>query len=593
MQQSELASMGTKSPELGHNLDSLDRGHQLKASHLIFKKFLEIILMICNWDLFLIYKVDNKQDGRAKDRVLVSSPELQIGQNNFDRWQERFRKPFLFLIGLLSLRLAIISLVQVIDMVLLDLYIFDSDRLNNLSGSTRSQIIGFLSTNVLRTFMPSYYRAVIGNVLKFGKSVRDPFWSLTGVTVFLEIVLAPPVFYLFIIVPLNQRKKPLDSPNQRLMLDPTREIRRIDYIIKRKLESILIECSRDRLDLGKLEQIADLRPLMFNQNWFHSIYRKSLIMCSLVVVQNVTLLATSIYSLSQIAKKSICTIQQIDDCSYGNIFSAYDAIYITEVIVTFILGAVYFNLVMLFFVCTNIAAQLSVIKGVNYELNQCLTALSIYNMRSRQSDLSDYERTIFSANPSLESSSRHLPSYLFRREERSGEQEIELSLLKTYIKLVVTSDEMKHTARFIGTVTELILEMIGYLIFTIFVSFIYNGFAVQMTHVVLFINCFLLTNPMMLACSYVFARTVALEKVAWSILAELSIYLTQRKGYPRLYNSNEQIEVLATRWRRLVHSHALSDQRIASSPFGLRMTYKQVINIDFFIITIALVLVTR
>lgn len=89
-----------------------------------------------------------------------------------------------------------------------------------------------------------------------------------------------------------------------------------------------------------------------------------------------------------------------------------------------------------------------------------------------------------------------------------------------------------------------------------------------------------------------FAHTIQLEKVAWSILAELAIYqdLSQRKEGLKWCKLSERIEMLAGRWRKLVLSYSLTSRRNASKPLGLSMTYGQMLNIDYLVLSAILVL---
>lgn len=116
-----------------------------------------------------------------------------------------------------------------------------------------------------------------------------------------------------------------------------------------------------------------------------------------------------------------------------------------------------------------------------------------------------------------------------------------------------------------------------------------------MTKVVLVIDCYIIAYPMMLVCSFAFARTIELEKAAWSVLAELANYqeLAQQNDNLVSCKSSEHIEALARPWRKLVRSYALSSQHNASRPFGLSITYKHTMSIDYFVVSAALFLFRR
>lgn len=584
----------TRSRSSGFNgkeeASNINDQYQSSLLNSLFKKYLEFILTLCNWDLFSIYKSDSHHSSSDTRHLTKSLPELRVRQDNFDRWRTRFRVPLLCLIGYLSGRLFIICTVKIADIILMDSYIFNSTRLHSLSNSSQAQLKEFLLFNPVRKILPSYYRSTIEQVVKYDQLMRDPYVSLSVQTVLLEILMAGPLILMYVIVPLTLRDKVMNSPNHRFMMDPWREILRIDFIIRWHLNRMLIESSKSRLVARQLKQVASLRPNIFTASWYHSSYRYSLTMSGFAMLECIASLILLFTAFYHVTKKDLCAIKQVEECIYSNILTLNDSIYIAEIIMAVFWIAVAFMLVNLVLNYTNIIAQLKMVRGANEDLSLCLKMISAYNVYFSLNQVHYSDRDRFKFNLQLSNL-----SYLLEDQDRAKEEEIELVLLRTYIKLVVTGDEIKRTAQFLGLGCEVAFELTGFVFFVLCMNYIYTDSKIQPTQIVLLINCYTLTNPVMLLCSYAFSRTIELEKIAWSILAELSTYqeVVQRRGNLRLYNSNEHIEVLARRWRKLVHSYALSDRRIASSPFGLSMTYGQVINIDYFVLTVAIVLIIR
>lgn len=580
--------------EASENNLNIDEDYQLSRLHSTYKKVFESLLTRCGWDMFLIYKSNHEHRSLAAKHLIASVPELRMGRNYFDQWWTLIRVPLLVVLGYLCIKLTLTSLVKIADVLLLD-HIFDSSVPHNGSLSIQAQFEEFTLLNSLRRITPSHYQAALEQVVKRDQSVRDLFRSLTGVTVFLEIILAPPLFLLYIVVPRLYRKNPLNSPNQRFMFDPKREICRIDFVIKKHLRRILHESLGNQIVRNQLKQVADLRPCTFSAKWHRSLYDYSMIMSLVWLCQSVIWLAAAVHFFYGRAKRDLCMIRQIEDCVYGNLFDWDDTLYLCEVSLATYLGATYYSQVIVVLISINIIFQLTIVRSLSEDLNQCLATLSAYNTRSEELEAYNSGRSQLAEIHRVTLHGQPLDSGYLRGQGRVREKEVELSLLRTYIKLVVANDEIKQNAQFMGRMIETALSMIGFIVFTIFVSLVYGNSKIQATHVVVLTNCFLFTNPAMLACSFVFARTTELEKIAWSILAKLSIYqdLTQRKGSQSLYNPDELIEVLARRWRKLVGSYTLSNRGIASSLFGLSMTYKRIINIDFFIISAVLVLMTH
>lgn len=61
----------------------------------------------------------------------------------------------------------------------------------------------------------------------------------------------------------------------------------------------------------------------------------------------------------------------------------------------------------------------------------------------------------------------------------------------------------------------------------------------------------------------------------------------------RSCKSAEHIEILPGRWRKLVLSYALSSRRNASKTLEFSMSYGQMLNIDYLVISAVLVFIKR
>lgn len=224
----------------------------------LYKKYFEALLVLCGWDLFAIYR-----EGRTKYRFPLI-PEFRVGRNGLDKWRERLRIPILCLICYLGVRLTIFGLVKVADAVLLDVYVFNSTHIQSLSDSSRDQLDAFLSPSLGRYIMPDYYQTTIKQVMKLGDSVKEPFDSMSTTTNLLELIITVPLFFFYFLVPLTHQRTPLNASIQRFMLEPSREINRIDSAIKRQLDSLLHESSGSQAVRGQLAQVASLRPPVYS-----------------------------------------------------------------------------------------------------------------------------------------------------------------------------------------------------------------------------------------------------------------------------------------------------------------------------------------
>lgn len=583
-----LASIEEESQGHGHarNDFELSQEYQLSSLHSVYRRYLEVLLLVFGWDLFAVYK---SHDDPARNRPRASFPvELQIGRDRFDRWRRRIRISVTILICCLVFRLMTVGLMKIADAVLLDMYIFNPTRIHGLSNSSRSQLDSFLSPNPVRSMMPTYYQKLIQQVLDHRHSIKAAYDSIADAASLFEVFISISLSYIFIFVPLTHRKNPLDAPIERFMLDPARELRRIDSATKRYLDDLLDVSLGARLIRERSDQVAGLRPHTFSAKWFHHLYSLSLPVSLLVLVQTSIAVAAFFYALYLMIEKPLCIINGGGDCSYRSMFTASDLSHMVDIVAGTCGTVVIYALLGLVLVCTNIISQLALVQAINEDLNRCLSMLEDANKHSPDQLSLDYNRN--------QSTGHHLEGADWRLlDDLRAEQEIELCLLKTYVRLVISLGEISRIADFVARIIETVLIVIGCVVLTILVNLIYNDLKIPTTQAILLFNCYFISNPLMLICAYAFAHTIELEKIGWSILAELAIYqeLVERKGNVILSRSSERIELLADRWRKLVQSYALSSRCNASRPLGLSMTYGQVLNVDFFVISMVLVLIRR
>lgn len=560
----------------------LSQEYQLSALHCKYRGYLKGWLLVLGWDLFAVYKNDHQHaKNRTKCRNLFP-PALQISRDNFDQWRRKVRIPVTMLICCLVFRVMTVGLIKIFDAVLLAKYIFNATRLDNLGGSSRALLDAYLSPNFVRSITPTYYQ-------KFMQRVMDPsikvLYNVTGTTSLFKALIAVSSFYIFILVAITNGKNPLNAPIERFMLDPSRELRRIDLATERHIDALIQGNPRNQRILRHPEQVASLRPCTYEAKWFHYLHRLSLRILAIVLMQTAIRTAALFYANYLSVKEPLCAINKIENCNFWSVFTVGDLIQTLEYVACFFGIVAVYTPIIIVFVGTNIASRLKLTRAASEDLKRCLSRLREANMLSLDQYLVNQ-----SWNKSTSGSRKRIDQRLL--DDPRAEQEIELCLFRTYVRLVVSLDEIRQIAQFVARVIGTVLLVIGSVFLTSLMNVIFNDMRVTTPQAIMLFNMYFITNPLMLVCSHAFARMVKLEKVGWSILAELAIYreLSQQKDGLRWNKSNRPIEVLAGRWRKLVRSHALSSERNASKPFGLSMTYGQVLNIDFFVISCMLVL---
>lgn len=562
-------------------------------THSTFRKIFEFVFVICDLDFFLIYKGGYPQANYAKYSIFRSSASL-IGRNNYVCQRINIRVPFLILVCYLMIKYLVMSTIQIIDIILIEQH----SLVYNVSlGSNTSPapMRGFLLLDLARKTMPKYYQTAFEHVFKIGNFVNSSFWSLSTDQTILQIILAIAVLYNFIILPRICRKNPMDAPNLRFMLEPSIEIGRLDSIIKQQIEIILSERSKSKLTSMILDQATDLRPYTFSAKWHKLLCRYTMFLFFINIYSTLISQIVFYYVQFEIAKGNLCIIRQLNECNYLLVFTKQDIISFLEIFLGLGLSGVKLALIMVVISANNIC-QLVLIRSVEKELINCLSVVSLSTMYYRESheDLFNKQKARCTSirRDSMGKHTDTLASaiYLLKNEDIRRQENVEFVLQRTYIKLVVAIDEMQKTASLIGRSFESFLVLMGLVIVVAFLTNIINGPETRMIQVTLLIIYWSITNPILFACGLVFSRTIRLEKIAWSILAEMSIYQSTilRTGGLRSYSSREDnIEVLVKRWRRLVKSSTLSDRRNSIRSFGMNLTYGLVLRMNFTVITIA------
>lgn len=566
----------------------------LEKSHSRFRKIFNFALIISDLDLFLIYKGDHPLANHAKYRCF-SSTELLKRSNGLNCGGSGIRIPLLILFSYLIIKFCFMSIIQTSDLILIERHSFYSE-IHNLTTSTASFDAheGYFLLDLARKTLPNYYQTAFKHLLDSGNLHNSSFWSLSTNKTMLRMCLAFALFYSFIVVPRKCKRIPLDAANLRFMLDPIRETSRLNLVIKQHLSSISNEGSKGMLSSIQLIQPLDMIPYTFTARWYKSLCRYTKLLLIVNSYCTLTFQIAFYYALFESAKESLCIISSLEECGYPLVFSKRDVISFIELFVA--LGFAGFELVlMMVIIGSNCIGQLSLIRSLEDELNHCLMIMSNAITRYRESRAEHLsfkisQFTYFRRDSNSKRVDLFDPTrYLFENGHLKRQKDIELILLRTYVKLIVATDEIKSTARLVTRSFESFLVLVSLVVVLAFLSNIANGSETRLIQVVLLIIYWSLTNPVLFICAVVFSRTVKLEKIAWSILAELSVYQATilLRGSLRSYSSNEShIGVLARRWRKLVESFALSDIRNSISPFGMNLTYGHVLRMNFFVITI-------
>lgn len=558
--------------------------YKLDPLQLTVKKVYEALLFICELDVFLIPKdkIQNPNSNKCNEPHVSEHRCSQPSKSDLRR--ARILRLLQCLVYYLVLRFSSRALIGFVQLTWIQL---NRENFRHLDRSSPNNASDALAEScpllgVSRILMPTIYEAA----LEHGLNSDDPYSSsyrfmstdlITG-----SLLLVFDIVFIFLVMPLMNKAKPLDAAIQRFILDPAVEIQRLDSVIQRHLKKLLDECPRDAVVLEQLEQVPSLRFDTSSPEWRKSLIRLIMIDLSISFSGAILTVIALIYVYLSVNLKSFCGNSRIEVCTFGNLFTMQDYLYIFEALIIDLL--VVLGSVMLFsFVVINGICQISLVLSVEKELRRCLSAISLSNLRddatSRRSS-SLYSQDLFGDTVSI-----------LKSENTQEQKYIESALLRAYIKLVVSLEEAKNHSRLIGRILELHITVIsipGLLGFSM--RNLSNNAETQLIQLVLLFVTWVFVNPGLVLCAYIHSRTIERERIAWSILAQLSIYKERnsRKGDLESFSSERHTKMLTNRWRKLVKSFALSDPCSAIEAFGMKLTYSRVLSINYALVSVIL-----
>lgn len=573
--------------DVENSLDSFER----KFPSALLKRFIESVLFILDLDPFLIYKGNFKHSNNRRYRIYLS-PELQQTSNYRDEMRTRFGLAVHVVIGLLATDYMIISVVQILFSILIQNFELNPTTVKyciNLGTHVSSR--NYSTSTTSRRTLSKTYETAFEWVDKYCSVLAGPLWSLTGASILLQSTIAVTLIYGYIVLPKLNKTKPLDNVNLRFILNPAKEIQRIDLKIGELLTTIFRESSRNILVSAKMTQTSALRPPSFSVKRYNCTCLFTWLLIITLFLGIVVYEAASFLTFYYSVKRDRCGIRPLDQCGYSDIFSEADTMFL---VLFFTVSRWLANVVILMLIVNiygNLFGQYLMAKSVKTELMRCLRELSSYitNIECSLDNQLDRERSFRGTGgiKLFDSTSTH---HAYKVQGLKWEREIEESLLTTYIRTIIAGDEIRTAARLVTQHLETFLVLVCISIFLIFMTNKIGGFESRFAPMLLLLLIWLGNNPILIGCAFVFSRTIELEKTAWSILAELGIYndlIIRATGLQPYYFKGRLIDLLAKRWRKLVQSHSLSNQRNSIRPFGISLNHQHVLQVNFLVITLA------
>lgn len=425
-----------------------------------------------------------------------------------------------------------------------------------------------------------------------GKTIGNPLSNIFGLSLVSYSICSTSVAYFYIYLPYIYTIRPMDASIIRLIMNPVREIKRIDAVIEEKFIDLLamIDSHNDTqkgcwLDNDRIRMIPDwfrqdrmrkehelrnvlmyekdlswsLRPASF---YYKNLKKLYLVMIcessSFVIVSNLFGMLICPYLLMLSFERRCLEKKLSGDCSFMEVYSGADALSLIEVVALISQSIFIFNSVAGYII--------KVVAGGVINVNNMRTDFELYLGHLREVNSLLFKRGILLDVKTRENLSLSL----------------DVCLIRILVKIDVLLDEIRRNATFIKDSVQCLIVIAGGTIISALLAAEADG-DVRTFRYVLFVIVWVITNVVGLACSYLFAKLINLDKFNWSILAEVMRHdMTQT-------NSFLSSKIRAA-WHRFVISNALNDGRNSINPMGFRLDFKKVLELNFMILSFAVLL---
>lgn len=461
----------------------------------------------------------------------------------------------------------------------------------------------------------------------------DPYASLGEISIIIFLCTGTSNLVYLVLFPAYFNRKPMQMTALRFILDPNRERQRVDLLIGERLDAILSSIQFYRLNQLKDYAKCTANPLKFKiQLRSEAIYRsialdqqeqrtftardcsskleslernrKQLLRykrqrwisrpnnysCGTfkLIEWDMILLVIGLHSFNFIwllalsgfllyaATQNECeaTVKTLYLCHPFKVFNWKELWFGAEFNMTLLYSFVSFTIhVVILFLMVH--GQLIIVSCIKSELTTCLEYLRNKNYKTEWN----------LSHPEGGGAQNQLAKGL-----KDGEEDcLDELMLRTLIRLQLYQEDLRLGSK---PISELLL---GYF-FIISVFGTVTLSAKEFTNTDLFIirqqiiiYLWVLVNFWTVACAHIVARVLDYQRVCWSILAESSIgqqlcrTVTCSRNNGATHSCNDTY--LSELWRRMIFKTNYNLRQFIVSPIGIDITYRRVLQLNFFLVS--------
>lgn len=444
-----------------------------------------------------------------------------------------------------------------------------------------------------------------------GNLFGNPLSELTGVSLMVYSALIVGFVYAIGYLPYYFSYNPADAVNLRFLLDPQREIKRIDILIRNKLDEYamfinsrkfpLKENYLNRYDrrnsiyrpicfksvhytnqtkdnLTSLDRqmnvlnhersrIWKMRPASYDWERYKELHMNIFIFQIAGWTIGITLLCHIPQLIISAATVGKCQIMYSrENCTFSEVFNWRDILAFIELSI----GVYCFGILIVFDIITiisNTICQLESARSIREDLSKYLNDIRTFNRKNGEKNSISYSNSeLIALNEAL---------------DKFGEQ-LMAEMLLYLIKTTLSEVDLKSNAIYITQIVESFLITFAMGILSSLLSSRLNGLDIRIFRMGVFMATIAGANLILATSAFVYAKITDNEKIGWSILAQNSI----RSSFESKEYGSSENDVFTTGWRKLILSRGLSDERNAISVFGMKITFKRVLELNFLVISL-------
>lgn len=421
-------------------------------------------------------------------------------------------------------------------------------------------------------------------------TIGNPLSDLHDIAFISHTVISLTAVCSFYFWPYYFTKMAMDSSYLTLALNPEKEMQHTDLIIKENLDimlksvesfklrihreylnwhCMLLTFSEETLDtilennarqhklIKRYQQChSHFRPNTISYHWYRKLSQYYFIAVAVDFIINMLVVFSFMAFITILSTLGKCRKSDKMDCKMFSVLSGLDLLTLAEITTSVsTVFLTYNSLGLILFI--QAVHQLKMTQEIKKNLDNCLNWLRYLN-RSQES---------------------------FTNGE-SQELLIDSILIETLVKIRIFESDTKRAVNFISKIMFLLLHSCALSTLLVLVSATMNLSLGINIGIPLVVSAWLSTNALISICAYLLTQYIAMIRIGWSIVAEISL----RKSH---FVSTGPDDFVSIQWRKQVLNNYDVEENHSVRPLNTSLTFKRALQVNLFITTLMSVLYSR